>query len=84
MEKIKKLIHRWEEDPSEPQKSYLALFQALKRRDKALGRKFDGLSGSRYFTCVLNCYVDGLLQEEDLDQFPDRLKEKISIFLKGF
>jgi len=84
MEKIKKLIHKWEEDSSEPQKSYLALFQALKSHDKALGRKFDGLTGSHYFTCIVNCFTDGLLHEEDLDQFPDELKEKINIFLKGF
>lgn len=84
MEKIKKLIHRWEEDPSEPQKSYFALYQAVKRHDKALGRRFNGLTGSHYFTCIVNCFADGLLPEEDLDQFPDGLKEKINVFLKGF
>ncbi len=84
MEKIKKLIHKWEDDPSEPQKSYLELFKTLRSHDKALGRKFDGLTGGGYFICVVNCFADGLLAEEDLEQIPDGLREKINVFLNGF
>jgi bacterioferritin-associated ferredoxin len=57
--------------------TYLNLYQLIKKFDKHLARRYDGLSGSHYFTTVLGLYMDNVITEEDLEAFDEETRNKL-------
>lgn len=81
--KVKAITDNWNKDNSDHREVYLKLYNVLTSHDKALSRKFDGLSGSRYIIAVINLLAEGLISEDDLDGLSDDLKLRLVGFVRS-
>ena len=64
----------WETKPHE---LYLKLYKKVVSFDKNIARRYDGMTGSRYFNTVWGLFYDGILTEEDIDRFDDEVKNRL-------
>jgi len=64
----------WEKKPHE---LYLKLYKKVVGFDKHLGSRYDGMSGSRYFTTVLGLFLDGVITEHDIARFDDEVRNRL-------
>ena len=66
--------------------AYLNLYKRIDNFDKHIARRYDGMSGGRYYITVCYLYYDGVLRDEDIREFDDeiynKLKEDKEFFLK--
>jgi hypothetical protein len=62
---------------------YMKLYQIIKKFDKHLARRYDGLTGSHYFRVVLELYMDDVITEEDLEPFDEEVRNRL-IALKKY
>ena len=69
------VIDAWraEKIPSNKE-AYHQLFGVLKNKDKAIARRYDDLSGSRWLVTVTAQLHDGYLTEEDIQDFSEETK----------
>jgi hypothetical protein len=63
--------------------TYMKLYQIIEKFDKHLARRYDGLTGSRYFTTVLDLYRDDVITDEDLEAFDEEVRNRL-IALKKY
>lgn len=61
-------------------KTYLSLFRKIHQFDKKLTKRYDGLTGSAYFLSVIGLYCDGVLTDEDINQFEEEIQVRIRLF----
>lgn len=57
--------------------AYLKLYDKVYQFDKHIARRYDGMSGGRYYITVCYLYYDGVLTDEDIREF-DRSQEVFS------
>jgi len=53
--------------------AYLKLYDKVYQFDKHIARRYDGMSGGRYYITVCYLYYDGVLTDEDIREFDDEL-----------
>ena len=53
--------------------AYLKLYDKVYQFDKHIARRYDGMSGGRYYITVCYLYYDGVLTDEDIREFDDVL-----------
>jgi len=63
---------------------YIELYQLMRKRDKELGKAFDGLSRNLAHTQLMFMYRMGLVEEEELDEFEPETKDNIRETIKMF
>ena len=71
----------WETKPHE---LYLKLYKKVASFDKQLGRRYNDLTGSRYFITVWGLFHDGILTEEDISRFDDDVKNRLLALKTSF
>ncbi|MEE1345406.1 MAG: hypothetical protein U0K49_11510 [Segatella copri] len=49
------------------------LYDKVYQFDKHIARRYDGMSGGRYYITVCYLYYDGVLTDEDIREFDDEL-----------
>jgi hypothetical protein len=47
------------------------------KKDNAIARRYDGLTGSRWLATIAAIFRDGYISEEDIKDFSDETKEII-------
>jgi hypothetical protein len=69
------VIQAWREGkiPSNKE-AYHQLFQSLQKKDKAIARRYDSLSGSRWLVTVAEQLHDAYIAEEDVKDFSEGTK----------
>lgn len=65
-----------------PHERYLELYGKVKKFDKYLARRYDGLTGSAYFPTLAGLCSDGVLTAEDMESLDDGLRNKLLHWLK--
>lgn len=78
LEEAAAIISHWNSGKLNNKESYLKLYKAVEERDKALGKRYDGLGGSRYLMTVAAILYDGYITEEDVKDFSDATKEQMN------
>lgn len=56
---------------------YIDLYQMIRKRDKDLGKAFDGLSRSQAYYQLMMMYRMGLVEENELEAFEPKTKNNI-------
>ena len=51
------------------------LYKTIFNFDKGIARRYDNMSGSRYFLIVAKLLMEGLLQEADLEEFSSEMQQ---------
>ena len=63
---------------------YIELYQLMRKRDKELGKAFDGLSRNLAHIQLLTMYRMELVTDEELDEFEPETKDHIRETLRIF
>jgi hypothetical protein len=57
--------------------AYHQLFEAVGKKDDAIARRYDGLTGSQWLVTVAATLRDGYISAEDIEDFSDETKSII-------
>jgi len=71
------IIKKWENHGLENSEAYHLLVKTVKDFDKHIARRYDALTGSRYFLTVVDLYADGIITDEDTKNFSPVVSEEI-------
>lgn len=83
MEEFEAIIKDWREGKfSTNKEAYHQLFKAVDKKDDAIGRRYNGLTGGRYLITVAGIYRDGYINEDDIKGFREETKEIINSWVK--
>lgn len=78
LEKFETIIQDWREGKFAAHKeAYYALFKAVYKKDKAVAKRYDHLTGSRWLLTVAAIFHDGYITEADINSFSDETKAVI-------
>jgi hypothetical protein len=82
LENFQAILQQWREGKFASNKeAYHQLFKAVDKKDNAIGRRYDGLTGSRWLITVIQILQDGFISEEDIKDFSDETKAVIDSFI---
>jgi hypothetical protein len=71
------IIEDWKNKKTDNRAAYYLLFDSVKTNDKHIARRYDGLTGSRYIFTVAGLLADGIISEEDIQEFRKEVQDKI-------
>ena len=75
------VLSDWKEKNLEDKDSYYLLYNKITDFDKHLQRRYDSLTGSRYYLAVLQLVYDGIVSEEELKDFSEDTKNRIIAYI---
>ena len=77
LNKIKKIIDKWEKKELNNRDAYLKMYKTLESHDRALGRRYDNMGGSKYVMIIAAQVYDGVIGEDELEDFIPEVKNTI-------
>lgn len=84
LEKAADIIADWNSGKFDNEKSYLKLYKSIIKHDKAIGERYNGLTGSRYLITVAAILYDGYITEKDVEEFSDAAKERMNLWIASW
>ena len=85
LEIFEAVIVRWRDGKFATNKeAYLELYEAVHKKDKAIAKRYDGLTGSRWLITVAQILHDGYISEEDIKDFSDKTRDVIKSWVKAW
>lgn len=83
LSKFEGILNKWKSGAFENNRAaYHELFKSVTNFDKHIARRYDGLSGSRYWLTVLEQLRDGVIHESDLEGFEAETRQKLMDILR--
>ena len=79
IKKLDKIISKWKRKEIDNRDAYLKLYGSLTNHDKHIARRYDRMSGSRYLYIIAAQLADKVIAVEELNDFPEDIREKIII-----
>ena len=77
LNKAAEIIENWKKNNQSNREAYHALYAAIYDFDKHIERRYDRMTGSRYFPIVLEQLSDGIISEDDLKDFSPEVYQEI-------
>jgi hypothetical protein len=74
------VLNDWKNNSMNNRDAYHLLYQKIKNFDKHIARRYDGMTGSKYLYIIVAQLADGIISENELEDFPDAIKQKIKFF----
>lgn len=74
---IDRIIQQWKGEKLETKETYYQIFQSLKKFDKHIARRYDGMTGSGYLFILAGQLADGVITIDDLNAFDPEVRNKI-------
>ncbi|PZR22454.1 MAG: hypothetical protein DI535_26165 [Citrobacter freundii] len=75
LEKFDSVITNWRNGKFEANKeAYHELYRTVMEQNKAIARRYDDLTGSRYLNTVAEIYVDGYINDDDIKDFSEEVR----------
>ena len=85
LENFDAIIRDWREEKFTSNKeAYHELYKAISQKDKAISRRYDGLSGSHWFITVAAILHDGYISEDDAKDFSDETRLALNNLLQSW
>ena len=75
--KMDTVIEKWKTGELDNRDAYHEMYQKLKNHDKHIGRRYDGMTGSRYLLIVLQQLADEIISLDEISDFNDEVKAAI-------
>lgn len=69
------IIEQWKQNKKTTREAYHELYSSLQQNNKFIARRYDGISGSRYLPTVIAIFGDKQINEEDLKELREDLRE---------
>jgi hypothetical protein len=70
-------LNDWKNNSTNNRDAYHLLYQKIKNFDKHIARRYDGMTGLKYLYIIVAQLADGIISENELEDFPDAIKQKI-------
>jgi hypothetical protein len=83
VKRIKSICDSFVDGKSNPKEFYHKLYSTMASKDKEIGRRYDNLTGSKYFMVLIILVREGVLSNDDIHELDDGLKEIITIINKN-
>lgn len=77
LQKVTQLLQDANNEGATPHETYLKLFGEVYDFDKHIARRYDNMSGSRYFPTVLDLFRSNILTLEDISQFSEEVQQEM-------
>jgi hypothetical protein len=78
LENSETVIREWQQGKfSSTKETYKKLYKTLTDKDDAIGRRYDGLTGSKYLITVAQLFSEKVITEDDIAGFSDETKAVI-------
>jgi hypothetical protein len=75
LEKFETILKDWRAGKfASNREAYHSLFEAVYKKDKAIARRYDGLTGSRWLITIVGILRDGYISKDDIKDFSDEAK----------
>ncbi|MCD7931516.1 MAG: hypothetical protein LUH15_09235 [Tannerellaceae bacterium] len=82
LEDMEKFINHPDIKNTDSHESYLKLYKKVVTFDKHVARRYDAVTGSRYFITLLGLFYDKVLDKEDLALFNEEVQNRLLDSLK--
>jgi divalent metal cation (Fe/Co/Zn/Cd) transporter len=77
VKKVKELVNSFSDYETNARENYNKLYRTVREKDKEIARRYDPLTGSRYYIILIVLLLDGVLTVEDIEDLDDELKKAI-------
>lgn len=75
------IINDWKNKKLDNREAYLALYARIHKSDKLIARRYDNMSGSKYIYIIAGQLIDGIIEEDDLNEFSDDAIQTIKMLV---
>lgn len=77
LKEVANIIDQWRQGKMDNRNAYGDMFASIKKNDKFIAMRYDGITGGRYVDAVCAIYRDKHINEEDLKELREDLREYI-------
>lgn len=77
LEKAESILCGWKGRNKDVKETYYALYRMIQKFDKHIGRRYNGITGSHYLSCVAGLVIDQIITQEELLPFSDEARTVI-------
>jgi hypothetical protein len=77
LEKAESILCNWKTRNKDIKETYYTLYEMIRKFDKHIGRRYDGVTGSHYLSCVAGLVMDQIIFTEELNPFSDEARAVI-------
>jgi len=78
--KLDKIISNWKKGHLNNRDAYHKIYDKLINHDKHIGRRYDGMTGSKYLYIIADQMADKVISIEEIDEFDDIVKQRLMLF----
>jgi len=75
--KIDRIIQQWKGEKLETKETYYQIYNSLKKFDKHIARRYDGMTGSGYLFIMAGQLADKAITIDDLNVFDPDVRNRI-------
>jgi len=75
--RIDSTIQKWKDGKLDSQEAYRKIYKRLTSFDKHLAGRYDGIGGSRYVEVLVGQLADGIITEDELNDFDEEVRNVI-------
>lgn len=72
------ILKDWQEKKKGNQESYHLLYRTLTDFDKHIARRYDNMTGSKYFSIIANQLHNGIITKEDIKELSEEINQKLN------
>lgn len=75
------ILKDWKEKKKGNQESYHLLYRTLTDFDKHIARRYDNMSGSKYFSIIASQLYNGIITQEDIKELSEEIIQKLNFLI---
>lgn len=72
------ILTDWKEKKKGNNESYRLLYKKLTVFDKHIGRRYNNITGSRYYPTIASQLYDGIITQEDIKELSEEIIQKLN------
>ena len=73
------ILADWKNQIKDNRESYHLLYKQITQFDKHIARRYDAMTGSRYFYVLAAQFTDNIISENDLENVPEHLIQALKL-----
>ncbi|HMQ70666.1 MAG TPA: hypothetical protein PKA90_16915 [Ignavibacteria bacterium] len=70
-------LQKWKDKKTDTRETYHNLFGTVRKNDKHIARRYDGMRGSDYVYVIAAQLLDGIISDDDLKEFGEQTQKSI-------
>jgi len=79
LSKADSILEDWKNQIKDNRESYHLLYKQITQFNKHIARRYDAMTGSRYFYVLAAQFTDNIIMENDLENVPEHIIQALKI-----